>query len=134
MRLVVMIFAELTFGICTCSIEVAQYDAPHAVGCFDVGNRTLHHEFRTSVGIDGPLMPGFGNRERIWHAVAGAGAGEHEGLNATLACCLQQVEGPRSIVPIILSWVSDGLTDIGEGGEVHDGSGLMSYDQFVSWV
>ncbi len=114
-----MIFADLAVLVGPRRIEIPQCRPDESMGASEIREHAFHHQFGSSVGVDGFLRSVFADRKLIGNPISCACTREHDPGDAVITHGLQQGEAADHVVAVILSGVRYRLADIGEGRKVH---------------
>ena len=126
--------ADLTLGIGTACVEVAEADVPEAVCARVIPKDHFDHEFGRCVGTHGMLGQILGDRNSLGHAV-GRARGAEDDLPATLfSHDTEKVQSIRDVVDVVLFGVETTLAHICEIREMKYGINVASLERFPDVV
>jgi hypothetical protein len=97
----------------------------------EIGEHALDHQLRGAIGIDRGLRQRLVDRNPVGNAVGGAGARQHELIDAVISQGLEQRQRADDIVAIVLSGVRDRLANVGERRKVQAGARTILLDSPV---
>ena len=115
-----VVFANLAVRVCSRGIEIAKRDRVQAERVVEMRQRTLDGQLRLAVAVDRNLRVRLADRRLDGFAVRGARRGEHEQTRLLERHRLEHRERAGDVVPVVLRRLTHRLTDVEEGGEVHD--------------
>ena len=119
-RLWVVDFSNLSFGVGSRGIEISQGDIAEIVGSGVPVEDSLTHELGVAVGRDRVLRVLLVEGDVLRHSVGGAATGKDDFGDSGVDAGSQKLVHSGDVVADVFPWVCDRFTDIGIGGEVED--------------
>ena len=125
MSLRIVLFPDLSVGVCAGRVKIAQGHPAQSVGRPVPVEEPFHHALRLSVRVDGVLEVVFGDGHLPRNPISRAGRGENGVAYSHVDQALEQVQRVRHVIAEILPRAFHGLSHVGAGGKVNHRSHLV---------
>gem|GEM_PF-5031268 len=111
-------FTDVTIGIGTSSVEIAQGNPFKAMRVGAIAQHLLHRQLRPCIGTEWGRYGGFINGLKAWRAVNGTSTGKHQPINAAIMHGGKQAEATLNIMPPIYQRVGYRLPHCDQSGKM----------------